>query len=409
MYKAILGCSTSGLAAGKLLQTLGYTVFGIDRQEGFHFFPIKKEKKGLLDRVDLLVVSPGIIKEHFLLKEAKEKNVEVIGEIELGLRYLKNKALAVTGTNGKSTVTLLITHLLNQSGKKAIALGNNGVALCEKVLELDKETLVVLELSSYQLEWIQTKKIEKGIVLNLEEDHLDRYKEFVHYAQAKALLLDKVQGSVFVNKKCTELFPFFSKKNAIIFNDEQIVATLNQLGYTYSMGESRENIFAAWLMVKEHIDKQTFLQKIQSFCGLDYRCENIGTLNQAIVYNDSKATNPAAVFYALTKVPKKAVLLLGGLGKRLSFQRILLIKEKICAVLCFGKAGKSIAQELFALDPSSYKTLEEAAYKAFSLADKDNCILFSPGCASFDAFTDYQERGSFFEKLFIAYKKEMNL
>jgi len=408
MKACVLGCSVSGKAACKLLIKVGYDVYGIDKKNIKEFpCPVYNEDIDL-KRVDLLVVSSGIRKDHPLVKKANQLKIEVIGEIELGLRYLKNPCIAVTGTNGKSTTTKLIGHILNSCGIDAICLGNIGIPLCEKVLEL-KDQIVVLELSSYQIEWINQKKIDRAVVLNITEDHLDRYEDFAEYANAKLRLNTWVKEKVWVNKNILNQNLSFSKENIIFFNQEQMVATLNKLGYICTVGESNENVFAAWQMVKSFVKEKDFIQAAKTFSGLEHRFERLGMVNGSEVFNDSKATNPASTLFALTKIPKKAVVLLGGEDKGLSFLKLREKKDQISSVICFGKTGKKIAEELSLFNPQVFPSLEKAAFAAFEKANKENCILFSPGCASFDAFKNYRERGSFFKQLFIEYKKGKSL
>lgn len=409
MHAAILGCSISGIAAYKLLNSLGYQVIGFDRKKmGNAPFIIHEDRVENFSTVDLLVVSPGVPPDHPIIKKAKSENIEVIGEIELALRHLKNQCIAVTGTNGKSTTTSLITHILNHMGVEAVSLGNIGVPLSEKVLNLKEKVVVVLELSSFQIEQIQTEKIEYACILNITEDHLDRYGSSDLYAKAKAKILEKVRKKIFINKNILKNFPFFSHSKAFFIDAKQNVATLNALGYTNLEGKSAENVLFSWYMVKEIVSEKSFSLKmfkeaLSTFKAIEHRLEYIGEINGSMVYNDSKATNPDSVLYALETVTGRVVLMLGGEDKGLCFSKILEKKECISSLILFGKAREKLAKELFSLNPHLFSSMEEGVEFAFSQANKGTTLLFSPGCASYDAFKNYEERGSFFKKLFAKY------
>lgn len=405
MKKAcVLGCGISGKGALHLLEKIGYQAVGIDKKPFLHnSFPTFLEDQIDLNDFSLMVVSPGISQKHFLIQEALSKGIEVVGEIELGLRYLNNYCIAITGTNGKTTTALLVTHILTSNNVPAICLGNSGISLCEEVLQLKKEQIVVLELSSYQLEWIVSKKIDDGIILNIEEDHLDRYSDFNQYALAKLKLLSLVKKNCWLQRDLLNNYDLASKKSVLnklsFFDSQQIVATLNKLGYTNTEGLEYESYFAAWQLTKNFVSKDGFCKSVCSFKKPEHRLEKFVKINGVVVYNDSKSTNPASVIYALRKIPNKVVLMLGGEDKGLSYKKILEEKEKIATLICFGKANKKIANELFSLKPILVSNVEEAASIALSKAKKDEAILFSPGCSSFDAFKNYEERGFFFKKI----------
>lgn len=408
MKACVLGCGVSGKGAISLLQKKGYVVFGIDRISfRYKDVPIFKESETDLSNINLMVVSPGIYPDHFLIEKAKALGIEVIGEIELGLRYLDSFCIGITGTNGKTTTCELITHILNENKIKAICLGNCGNSLCEKVLELEKEMIVVLELSSYQIEWIESKKITIGCILNIEQDHLDRYSSFNNYALAKLRLLEFVKEKIFVKKDALEIVDLVKKNKSISFDDEQIVATLKELGYINKETAMQENLFAAWRMVERFLSKENFLKGARTFKKSNHRLEKVGMFNGVTIYNDSKSTNPASVCYAVDVVSEPMFLLLGGKDKGLSFSKILERKEKISRIVCFGQSSHRIASELSSLKPTVVSTVEEAAKFAIEIAEPGEAIVFSPGGSSFDAFKDYQERGSFFKKIILQYIGEM--
>ena len=191
MKKCVLGFGASGRAAAKLLRQLGSEVFAVDRkakelspEAGIEL--LSEEELIDFSQIDELILSPGIPLTHPLVQEATKRGISVIGEIELAFRFLKeNRCIGITGTNGKTTTTLLVTHILNFAGKKAKALGNVGEALSNYVLQRDPEEILVVELSSYQLEALHEKCLDAATFLNLTPDHLDRYASLEEYALAK--------------------------------------------------------------------------------------------------------------------------------------------------------------------------------------------------------------------------------
>jgi len=405
MKACVLGCGISGKGAITLLKKKGHEVFGIDRVLSGLENIVSEDEVDFTD-VDLMVVSPGVSLDHVLIKQARSLKIEVIGEIELGLRYLNSFCIGVTGTNGKTTTCELITHLLNDNNIEAVCLGNCGTSLCSEVANIENNTVVVLELSSYQIEWINSKKIALGCILNIEEDHLDRYQSFADYARAKLGLLDSVKEKVWIKKDVLQKVDLLQKDKTKLFDKKQIVATLNELGYTNKEVVEQENLFAAWQMVKGFLSKEQFCKSVATFTRPKHRLEKIGMFNSVDIYNDSKSTNPASVYYALETIEKKIVLLLGGEDKNLGFSKLLQKREKISRVICFGKAKNKIAQELTSLNPLVVSTVKDATKLALKLAEPNEAIVFSPGCSSFDAFKDYQERGNFFKKSVLQYVGE---
>ncbi len=218
MKALVIGLGISGKGAVKLLTHLGYQVTGIDKDiatKKINGCLLVCERALLSDLdfdFDLIVISPGIPEAHPLAVRAKKKGIELIGEVELALRYLKNPCIGITGTNGKTTFTLFLTHIFNASGKKAKALGNIGTSICEQIVSLDPETIVVLELSSFQLETISKPALDCGVIISITPDHLDRYSSFESYAKVKGSLsyLIKPNGFMCIGSSVNQFKRFFS-------------------------------------------------------------------------------------------------------------------------------------------------------------------------------------------------------
>lgn len=270
----------------------------------------------------------------------------------------------------------MVEHVLNFCGKKARAVGNVGDPLTQ---EFTDEILVV-ELSSFQLETLQAKVFDVAVLLNISEDHLDRYDSFEEYAKTKAYLqtLVKEEGEFLAHEKIDPSY-FFS-------------------GYISYHGANEE---AALRIVENFgISKEEFFKALKTFSKPAHRLEFVAEINKVRYYNDSKATNISAVINAVLSVEGKVVLLLGGRDKGLSFEPLAALQEKLRGVVTFGEASEKIAN---ALQNQSgvhkVKTVKEALDIATDIAKEGEAVLFSPGCASFDAFKNYQQRGDYFKSL----------
>ncbi len=356
MKIVILGMGRSGKAAKALLEREGHELICLDQPDGV-----------LPENIDQIVVSPGVPGTHPLLQNAK---VEVIGEMELGLRRLKQRAIGVTGTNGKTTTTLFITHALRCSGKKARALGNIGTPLCEYLLLPDEEEIIVLEMSSFQLETCSTRCLERGIILNITPDHLDRYEGFEAYAKAKCRM-----GEI-----CKELY---------------LGEGVKKIFETYSPTRDTQNYseidFCSDFGVNAHFAKKSFVPPAHRF-------ELLRNLREVAFVNDSKATNVEAVCYALEKVDAPVLLLLGGRDKGANFAELMNYAKKVRIIFAFGEASAKIEMELGS-KCKSFATLEEAFAAAAAEAKSGEMVLLSPACSSFDAFENYEKRGERFKQM----------
>jgi len=349
------------------------------------------------NEVNKVVISPGFNPESKMVKIIKKNKIEIISEVELGAFFLKenknykNKIIAITGTNGKTTLTKLIEHILNENNIKAKALGNIKVPftsyLTKSLLknnnkENQKETFV-LELSSFQLEKMKTKFLDLAIITNITEDHLDRYPNFKAYVDAKLRIVKclKNKKNLYVTKKVLKSF---------IVNNSKINIK--------EVKEDIENI-AIKICLDLKIAKKNILCAIKTFKPLEHRLEFVREIKGVYFYNDSKATNVDSVVYAVKKIKGSIILIVGGKDKGFSYTIWNKhFKDNVKYVLAIGQSSKKIKKELIGYRVQIIKDLKTAIEKAFSLAKKEDRVLLSPGCSSFDMFKNYEHRGDSFKK-----------
>ena len=371
MRALIIGFGVSGRGAAKLLLQQGYEVLAVDKNP--------QEMKGVkvlsetakIGTVDLTVLSPGIPRSH-----PQAQGRKVIGEAELAMRFLKNRAIGITGTNGKTTLTLLLTHLLNFSGIKARALGNLGVSIAEYACRPNPTEFLVIELSSYQLETMVTKGFDYGVITNVSPDHLDRYESFEHYKKTKYRLGELL------------------KEGEIIDEDSYLQLTKNE---RYWDSECDPIVRAAWaISQKLGIDWDQFLEGIKSFKRPQHRMEKVRELEGVTFINDSKGTNSHAVLYGLSQLKGPVLLIAGGKGKGETFENWKRPFEgKVRKVFAIGEIALELKEKLKSVTVCN--DLEEAVTEAYHASKKGDTILLSPGAASFDQFQNYEERGKKFK------------
>lgn len=396
MKKAlVLGLGISGKSAANYLLEEGYHVVGVD-DSGFIEIPgvefaYTKEIFSLSD-FHLFVPSPGISRKHPLWFLAQREGIETAGEVELAMRIIDQPCIGVTGSNGKTTVVKLIEHCFNISGIKAKALGNVGDALLTYLKNPCKEEILVIELSSFQLETLKTSKLHVALILNITENHLDRYENFMEYATTKIHIQNCLQPKGILGAD-TKVISCFSH---LFYQKPQHFGMFSK---TTSFEE--ENIAAAYFATQHFgITKDLFFSAVKSFSKPKHRLEFVAQVNDVIYYNDSKATSPAAVDGALKFFKDKRVILLaGGIDKGLSFTSLVKHKDKIVCLIAFGQCGHKIGTTLGEQTPKvTAATVAAAVALAAEMAKKGDIVLFSPGGTSFDAFADYNQRGEEFKR-----------
>lgn len=372
-----------------------------------------------LRRFDYVVVSPGVPSNHPLLQRAHAENVEVIGEIELACRSIDRPFVGITGTNGKTTVTLLVGHVLNATGRPAKVLGNVGTPLVTQAAASTGE-IIVCELSSYQLESMRSRVIDAGVILNITPDHLDRYPGMEEYASAKARMAFclKSSGTLYVQEHtlsayqhlfsgCTPKRYGYSDGCEVrggekgIFYQEKLEMIWPH-PYRGRRTHDVENIMAAFALCREMgVKGPEFAQALGSFKKPAHRIEFVATKRGVHYYDDSKGTNLDAVVRAVQTMEGPVFLIAGGQPKGQNFSPwALAFAGKVKGVFAIGEAKRQMFEELKGAMPVELcNTLEEAVKMAFAVAKEGENVLLSPGCASFDMFKNYEHRGELFKEI----------
>ncbi len=366
----------------------------------------KTHPEEIFDRADLIVVSPGVNIKTLPIKE----NKKVIGDIELFYYFNKSKIIAITGTNGKTTTTTLVGEILKKKYKTFVG-GNIGIPAIKIFNEQTEYDYSVLELSSFQLEGIKDFTVDIGVLLDITPDHLDRYDNFNEYVNAKLnILKNRTHNQVFI---ANHNIKKFIKDNHIVFYNINNVIFENKLHVAY-MGEKLildiekikltgkhfyEDIYVAALIgLICNVDEEDIKSTIYNFNGLEHRLEFVLEKNGVKFFNDSKSTTISSTCKAIESFKEPVILILGGIHKGEEFSKILKYKN-LKKVIAFGKSKEKILKELQSINPLEAESLNDAVNKAKFFANSGDIVLFSPACASFDMFENFEKRGKFFKEL----------
>jgi UDP-N-acetylmuramoylalanine--D-glutamate ligase len=380
----VLGLARSGLAAAAALERRGIEVVRADRSLG------NDEDASLLDGVGLVVKSPGVPKEHPLVAAAR---VPVWGEVELAARLLPARLVGVTGTNGKTTTSELLGAMLD-----ARVAGNVGRALSELDGEVAEGELVVVELSSFQLEDIDELRCAAAILLNLEPDHLDRHGSFEAYRDAKLRVFEN-QGTADVAVVPRGFGPVPGEARRVEFDaDDPLPAEPRLRGR-----HNRENAAAATAAARAlGVPDERIAEALRTFVGVEHRLEEVATVDGVLYVNDSKATNVGAALVALAAIDAPIVLVAGGRGKGESFAPLAdAAAGRVKAAVLIGETASELAAELSraGVAHEGAESLEQALAAASRRAEPGDVVLLSPAAASFDQFRDFEHRGQEFKRL----------
>ena len=405
----ILGLGKSGLASLKLLEKEG-VVYVIEENKthikNINYIDLEYLNKNL-PLFDLVVVSPGFDKNTETYKMATILGKEVISEIELGYRYLKNKnakIIGVTGSNGKTTIVTVIHNLLNSINIKNYLLGNIGTPLCEEVEKINDNSIVILELSSFQLENIKDFKADVNVISNITPNHLDHVISYPYYiASKKRLLLNNkvviADDLYFKDMKIKSIRNEIIKlQNDTIYYKDKIILTKKDLSNypSFFMKDVAFALLATYQLVGFH---QIFIEVIKNFKNLKYR-EEITIINNIKIMNDSKSTSVGALKEALKNFLEcTRYIIVGGIYKSEGIENIPFSdKDKIYV---YGK-DKDILSKLLT-NCHAYDSLKEVVINISKNIEKDAAIIFSPSCSSFDQFENYLKRGEYFDALIKEY------
>ena len=435
----ILGAGESGVGTALLAKQKGYAVFVSDGGAIKANFQKELEEASIefesgshtVERIlaaDEVMKSPGIPEKNEMVKAIRAKGIPVISEIEFGYRYKGNsKIAAITGSNGKTTTTSLLYHICKLVNEDVAMVGNIGYSFARQIAQAPK-ALYIIEVSSFQLDDIQFFKPEIAILLNITEDHLDRYDhQFENYIKSKFRIIENQTAEDYfiyciddeTIVKHLELLtintnplPFSMKqevkKGGYIKNDQMMLkiqeerVTMSIYDFALKGKHNAYNTMAASIAATTlGIRKEKIREAVSNFHSLEHRMEFVATVRGVDFINDSKATNVNSTWYALESMQKSTVLILGGVDKGNDYELIAdLVKEKVKAIVCMGTDNKKLIE--FFKDKVKIivevDTAKKAVNASFKLAEKGDLVLMSPACASFDLFKNYEDRGRQFKE-----------
>jgi UDP-N-acetylmuramoylalanine--D-glutamate ligase len=432
----ILGAGESGVGAAILAKKLGYSVFvsdfgkigqtykdrlmieGIDVEENGH-------SEDRILTAEIIIKSPGISPDAPIIQSLKNKGIPIISEIEWASRHTKKPIIAITGSNGKSTTTTLVWHLLTHGGISAALTGNIGHSLALSVAQ-DNVDVFVTEVSSFQLEDIQDFAPYISVILNITPDHLDRYHYNIdEYANAKFRIYENQMAGNFylypisdeiIAKGLTRVNPTVTKVaiKPVINNDQKV--WVDDAMYTLTnpslqgLHNASNALFAIVIARIYHLPPAVIQEGLHTFKGLPHRMEAVGEINGIKFINDSKATNVDSVFYALEAQDSPVIWIAGGVDKGNNYDVLTpLVATRVKKLICLGinnqplhHAFGNIVQGI-----TEVKTMKDALAVAINVASEGDVVLLSPACASFDLFNHYIHRGEVFKEEFEKLKKSI--
>tara|TARA_B100001758_G_scaffold247950_1_gene268958 strand:- start:24763 stop:26082 length:1320 start_codon:yes stop_codon:yes gene_type:complete len=423
----VLGAGISGLGAAVLAKQKGFNVFvsdnGVITNENKAIFLNNKieweEGTHTIQKIlnaDEIIKSPGISDENEIIKEIYKKEIPIISEIEFAFRYTQARIVAVTGSNGKTTTTLLLGQILKNANYDVLIAGNVGVGFALSLTERDYD-FIVLEISSFQLDGIKKFRSDVAILLNITADHLDRYNnKLEEYARSKFritenqtendvlilnaddAMIDKISTKakilpISLRKKITE--GGYLKENELIINLNNKTMTIQELAL-----QGKHNTFnsmAACIAARVFEVKDSVIRKSMiDFQNVEHRLEYVLTVHGIDFINDSKATNVNASWFALESMQKEIVWIVGGVDKGNDYSQLYdMVRDKVKAIICLGENNQNIIGAFKGKVDTIVQasSMDEAVSQSYSLADKGDVVLLSPACASFDLFSNYEDRG----------------
>jgi len=427
----VCGMAKSGQSVAKLLHQMGAVVTVQDRKEVIDWDPscnptnftqyLGKEPDDIVGDFDLIIISPGISVYAAFVQKAEKLGITVWGEAELAYRLCPCPMIAITGTNGKTTVTTLVGEILKQHNPGTVVGGNIGIPLTELVTTLSPGNIVVAEISSFQLETIAAFKPSISAVLNMTEDHLDRHNNMETYIAMKARIfenqsIDDICVLNYDNPITRKMTPpghvvYFSAtqqlETGVFIRDGFICSKMpgEDEHVILSISDTRvmpENALAATaLCLSAGVPAGHIAQGLKTFVAVPHRMEYVATVDDVEYYNDSKATNTDAAIKAIESISKPIVLIGGGYDKNTDFTPwVELFNGRVMNLIIIGETTPKIVDTCRNLGFTNYeyaKTLREAVDMAKERAKPGHVVLFSPACASFDMFKNFEERGNMFK------------
>ena len=432
----ILGAGESGIGCALLAQSRGYNVF-VSESNNIHEstriqliennieFEENSHSKAIKMKPDFVVKSPGIADTSQIIKSYIKNNINVISEIEFASRYTDSEIIAITGSNGKTTTTLLTHQILSDQGLNVTIGGNIGTSFSSLLISNDYNYLV-LEVSSFQLDGIVEFKPHIAVITNLSPDHLDRYKNYEDYIQSKFRIVmnqnsndyliydgDDPTINSYINKNNikSKLIPFSTERKieeGAYYNNQSINISINKKklvmpteNFSIKGKHNIKNAMAAATVAHLlKIRKQTIRKSLEHFQSVEHRLENVLTINKVNYINDSKATNVNATYYALDTMEAPTIWIVGGIDKGNKYEDLFpLVHKKVKAIICLGKNNFKLIENFENIVEYIVETtsMEEAVSTAYKIAKPGYNVLLSPACASFDLFDDYKDRGRQFK------------
>ncbi|MFT4898481.1 MAG: UDP-N-acetylmuramoylalanine--D-glutamate ligase [Flavobacteriales bacterium] len=433
----VLGSGESGVGAAVLGKVKDYDVFVSDfgtiaqkykdvlLKENILFEETKHTKEQILN-ADVVVKSPGIPDSTLLVVELKEKGITVISEIEFASWFTKAKLIGITGSNGKTTTTSLLYHILKNAGLNVGVGGNIGDSFALQVAKCDYD-YYVLELSSFQLDGIESLKLDVSILLNITPDHLDRYEYSLDkYIDSKFQIIKNIdENTVFIYSNDDE--NIVNRLPRVTLPSSSYSFSINELGSEFARVKDSEilidinnplrisvdstslkgkhnsyNIMASVTAASVlGIQESQILTAVETFQPIEHRMERVVVLNDVEYINDSKATNVDSTFYALDSIEDNVIWIAGGVDKGNDYSQLIpLVISKVHGMICLGKDNQKLHATFggFVKRIENAKNADEAVKKASAMAGKGFTVLLSPACASFDLFKNYEDRGLKFKQ-----------
>ena len=432
----ILGAGESGIGCALLAQSRGYNVF-VSESNNIHEstrlqliennieFEENSHSKAIKMKPDFVVKSPGIPDTSQIIKSYIKNNINVISEIEFASRHTDSEIIAITGSNGKTTTTLLTHQILSDQGLNVTIGGNIGTSFSSLLISNDYNYLV-LEVSSFQLDGIVEFKPHIAVITNLSPDHLDRYKNYEDYIKSKFRIVmnqnsndyliydgDDPTINSYINKNNikSKLIPFSTERKieeGAYYNNQSINISINKKklvmpteNFSIKGKHNIKNAMAAATVAHLlKIRKQTIRKSLEHFQSVEHRLENVLTINKVNYINDSKATNVNATYYALDTMEAPTIWIVGGIDKGNKYEDLFpLVHKKVKAIICLGKNNFKLIENFENIVEYIVETtsMEEAVSTAYKIAKPGYNVLLSPACASFDLFDDYKDRGRQFK------------
>ncbi len=433
----VLGGGESGVGTAILGKKEGYEVFVSDfgrikdnYREVLKINEIKwedeKHTEELILNADVVMKSPGIPEKAPIVKKLVEKGIPVISEIEFTVQFTSAKTIGITGSNGKTTTTMLTYHLLKQAGLNVGLAGNIGKSFAWQVAE-ENFDIYVLELSSFQLDGIITYKPNIAVITNISPDHLDRYDyKYENYIASKfRITMNQDENDYLIydnddeaisnwlqnNKTKAKLIPFSlleKMKNGAFINNDTMEITINNEEFAMKTTEislegkhNMKNAMAATSVAQlMKIRKETIRESLSNFQGVEHRLEKVLKIQNVQYINDSKATNVNATFFALDSMTVPTVWIVGGVDKGNDYSELMsLVREKVKAIICLGIDNRKIIDAFADVVDMMVEVdnMRDAVNTAKHIAEKGDNVLLSPACASFDLFQNYEDRGNQFK------------